>query len=74
MSQHPLIDLAHSREVKQASGFRQAASELTGETLQGLYQQELANAPRRGDAGKKYFVAWNSKLASERKPIETPGR
>jgi hypothetical protein len=68
VSQHPLIDLAQSREVKQASAFRQKASELTGEGLLPHYEKEVANAPRRREAGKKYFVAWNKKLAAQRSP------
>jgi len=67
LSQHPLIDLANTREVKQATGFKKIAAELRGEDLSELYNQELANAPRRADAGKKYFVSHNTKLASERR-------
>lgn len=52
---HPLIDLAQSRDVKQAKGFRQVAEGLTGESLDELYRQEVENAPRRGPAGKKYL-------------------
>jgi len=55
LSRHPLVELASSRDVKQAKGFRAAAEKLTGESLNELYQQEVANAPRRHDAGKKYF-------------------
>lgn len=68
LSQHPLIDLANNREVKQATGFKKIAAELRGEKLAELYQQEIANAPRRADAGKKFFVGHNSKLASVRRP------
>jgi hypothetical protein len=53
--QHPLIDLAQSRDVKQAKGFRQVAEGLTGESLDEQYRVEVANAPRRGEAGKKYL-------------------
>ncbi len=53
--QHPLIDLAQSRDVKQAKGFRQVAEGLTGEILDGHYRREVENAPRRAEAGKKYF-------------------
>ncbi len=67
MGHHPLIERAHSKEVKQASAFRKAASELTGEDLQGLYQQELGGAPKRREAGKKYLAAWNARLAASRK-------
>ena len=57
MSSHPLIELASSRDVKQAKGFREVAQGLTGESLDELYKQEVANAPRRRDAGKKYFAS-----------------
>lgn len=68
MSLHPLVDLSVDKQVKKAAGFREAAAELTGEALGVRYQAELANAPRRHEAGKKYFVAYNSRLASERRP------
>ena len=55
MERHPLIALANSRDVKQAKGFRVAAEGLNGESLDKLYKQEVANAPRRKEAGKKYF-------------------
>lgn len=67
MSLHPLIQLSNDPAVRQAAGFREAATGLTGEELAVLYQRELENAPRRQEAGKKYFVAPNSKLASERR-------
>ena len=53
--QHPLIDLAHSRDVKQAKGFRKVAEGLTGESLDAQYKVEVESAPRRAEAGKKYF-------------------
>ena len=68
MSLHPLADLAVDPEVRKAAGFRAAAGELTGESLASRYQQEIENAPRRADAGRKYFVAYNSRLAAQRKP------
>jgi hypothetical protein len=52
---HPLIQLANSRDAKQAKGFRQVAEGLTGESLDELYKQEVAAAPKRKEAGKKYF-------------------
>ena len=51
MSQHPLIHLANDRDVKQAKGFRSAAEKLTGASLEADYQAEVANAPRRSQAG-----------------------
>lgn len=68
MGLHPLADLAADKEVRKAAGFRSAAAELTGESLLARYQQELANAPHRHEGGRKYFVAYNSRLAAARKP------
>jgi len=68
VSLHPLVDLSVDKHVKKAAGFRASATELTGKALAVHYQDELANAPRRHEAGKKYFVAYNSRLASGRRP------
>ncbi len=68
VSLHPLVDLSVDKHVKKAAGFRAAAAELSGEALAVHYQDELANAPRRHEAAKKYFVAYNSRLASGRRP------
>ncbi len=56
MSQHPLIDLAGEREVRQARGFRQAAAQLNGAALAEKYRVEGQHAPRRHEAGKKYLT------------------
>jgi hypothetical protein len=56
VSQHPLIELANDREVRQSKGFREAAARMTGESLAEMYQQEVANAPKRYDADKKFLV------------------
>ena len=56
MSQHPLIELANEREVRQSKGFREAAARITGEVLAEMYQQEVANAPKRYEADKKFLV------------------
>jgi len=56
VGQHPLIELANDREVRQSKGFREAAARLTGEGLAEMYQQEVANAPKRYDADKKFLV------------------
>ena len=55
LERHPLIALANSRDVKQAKGFRGVAEGLSGQSLDELYKQEVANAPRRKEAGKKHF-------------------
>jgi hypothetical protein len=56
VGQHPLIELANDREVRQSKGFREAAARLTGEALAEMYQQEVANAPKRYDSDKKFLV------------------
>jgi hypothetical protein len=68
VSLHPLVELSGDKEVRKAAGFRAAAADLTGEGLASLYAQETANAPHRHQAGKKYLVAYNSRLAGSRKP------
>jgi len=68
LGKHPLIELANSREVRQSAAFREIAAQLKGEQLAALFAQELAAAPRRREADKKYCVAYNRKLAAERKP------
>jgi hypothetical protein len=52
---HPLIALSTDAQVKQAKGYRAAAAALSGEQLEQLYQEEVANAPHRHEAGKKYL-------------------
>jgi hypothetical protein len=68
VSLHPLLELSVDNEVRKAAGFRAVAARLTGAELGAWYREELANAPRRREAGKRYFVAYNSRLASERRP------
>lgn len=55
MSIHPLLQLAADRQVKQAKGFRTAAADLTGQSLEPLYKEESSNAPKRHDDDKKYL-------------------
>lgn len=68
MGIHPLIDLANDKQVRQAKGFRAVAAEQTGETLEALYQSEVAGAPRRGAAGKKYFGVRTSRIPTGPQP------
>ncbi len=56
MPLHPIIELSNEHQVRQAKGFKDAAADLRGEQLAGLYETEVANAPRRAEAGKKYLV------------------
>lgn len=55
MSIHPLISLSADRQVKQAKGFREAAADLSGASLEPLYKEGMSTAPRRHDQGKKYL-------------------
>ncbi len=65
MQLHPIIELSNDRRVRQAKGFKDAAADLTGEQLAGLYETEVANAPRRAEAGKRYLV--KGKLPTSRR-------
>jgi 8-oxo-dGTP pyrophosphatase MutT (NUDIX family) len=67
VSRHPLLRLANDREVKQASEFREAAEGLIGEGLAVSYQQEIAQAPRRQEAGLEYLVPYPRRLARGRR-------
>lgn len=67
MSRHPLLKLANDREVKQAAEFREAAEGLTGEGLAVYYQQEVAHAPRRREAGLTYLVEYSKRLSGSRR-------
>lgn len=68
MSAHPLALRSRENEVRQAKSFREAAMALTGESLAAEFQQELASAPRRAEAKKKFLIAPNSRLAAEFRP------
>jgi hypothetical protein len=61
-----MIELSNDREVRQAKGFKDVAARLTGEELAGLYETELANAPKRAEVGKKYLM--KVKLPDRRRP------
>jgi hypothetical protein len=63
VGQHPLIELANDREVRQSRSFRETAASLTGEALAEMYQQEVANAPKRYDADKKFLVGQKGVVA-----------
>ena len=55
MAPHPLIALAVDKETKQSKGFREVAARLNGEGLREAFDQERESAPRRADAGKRFF-------------------
>lgn len=64
---HPLIALSGDKAVRQAAEFRQAAHDLTRESLAELYAAERASAPSVHDAGRTYFVKRSGKPATERR-------
>ncbi len=66
MSIHPLIALATDRQVKQAKGFRAAAAELSGQSLEPFYRKEAASAPNRHDHDKKYLGVKTIRMPSAR--------
>jgi hypothetical protein len=68
VSQHPLIERAADREVRQAKGFRVAAEKLTGDVLAREYAQEKEGAPRRSEAGKRHLATPSRRLVAERNP------
>lgn len=68
MAKHPLVERSQSKEVRSAKGFREVAAALSGESLAAELREEMAAAPRRAEAGKKYLVAYNRRLAAERRP------
>lgn len=55
VSLHPLVALVSDRDVKQAKGFRTAAEQLTGASLEADYQTEVANAPKRSAEGLEHL-------------------
>lgn len=55
MGAHPLLDHAAEAAVRQSRGFREAAAALTGEGLRAAFATGVERAPRRAEAGKRYF-------------------
>ena len=68
MSQHPLLDLVADPKVRRAADFRAVAAGITGAELALAFEQEVRAAPHRHEGGRKHFVAYSRRLASERKP------
>jgi hypothetical protein len=66
LTPHPLLALSQDRDVRHSSGFRRAAADLSGEVLSAHWRDELAAAPRRAEAGKRYLQPHGGKPASER--------
>ena len=67
MDHETLFDLAADREVRKAAGFREVAKGLDAGILDRLYRKQMEQAPRRADAGKKYFADHDGTLPKRRK-------
>jgi hypothetical protein len=57
-----LSELANDKQVRKASGFRHAATTLTGARLAELYQLERESAPDRHAGGQRYLVGHDGRL------------
>jgi len=66
--QHPLFDLAADPRVRRASDFRALAASLKGAELGLAFEQEVRSAAGAPESGRKHFVAYNRRLAAERRP------
>jgi hypothetical protein len=66
VSLHPLLALAESRDVRHSSAFRKVAADLTGVAIAEHWAAELAVAPRRAEAGKRYLPRHGGKPPSAR--------
>jgi hypothetical protein len=51
-----LVELSSDREVRKAAGFREVAKKITPHILRTLYDNQVKESPRRGEAGKPYFA------------------
>ena len=56
VAEHPVIRLANDSRTNQVTGFCRVATSLDGASLARMYRQERAEAPRRRERGKSYFV------------------
>jgi hypothetical protein len=57
-----LSELADDKQVRKVSGFRQAATTLTGSSLAELYRLERESAPDRSAQGERYFLGHEGRL------------
>jgi len=55
LSDDPLLQLAAERPVRLANEFQKAAAGMTAEQLVAAFQGAVSSAPRRAEAGKKFF-------------------
>jgi hypothetical protein len=64
LTQHALTELANDKQVRQASEFRKAAEDLSGEKLAALYEDEQKAAPDRHAAERRYLLGHEGTLRS----------
>jgi hypothetical protein len=63
-----LQDLAADPKVRRAADFRSVAASLKGTDLAVAFEQTVGAATSAAEGAKKYFVAYNRRLAAERRP------
>ena len=68
MAPHPILRLAADRETRQSKGFREVAARITAEDLAASWEEEIAGAPRRDEAGKGFLGKHPKKVADKRRP------
>jgi hypothetical protein len=66
--EHPLVELGADPKVRRASEFRAVAAGLKGADLALAFEEEVRSAPRRGEEGRKHFVAYSRRLSGQRRP------
>jgi hypothetical protein len=57
-----LSELSLDREVRSAAAFRQVAEKLDAAALARLYRRQVETAPRRAEAGKRFFGERDGRL------------
>ena len=68
MSDHPLLDLAASAEVKQVKTFTETAKGLTGTSLAEMYAAEKSSAAAEAEADPKHFPDLSGEVEGEPEP------
>ncbi len=65
MSEHPLLDLANTAEIKQVKSFREAAERLTGASLAEMFAVEKSTAAAESDNAPKHFLDHDGSIEGE---------
>lgn len=65
MSEHPLLDLANTAEIKQVKSFREAAERMTGASLAEMFAVEKSTAAAESDSAPKHFLDHDGTIEGE---------